>query len=229
MGRHEATVAYWVGKHGLRAAHAEKHAKRGGIDRAQLLELVEAGLSVAEIARAVDRSKATVRHWLKRHGLKTWSPKGTRRKVESAAAFDAGLREAQMECATHGETGFVVDGRGYYRCRRCRADAVSRRRRKMKEILVAEAGGRCAICGYAQSMRALHFHHVDPATKRLELNARGVALSLDTLRAEAQKCVLLCSNCHAEVEDGAPLEGHSRVGSSETSVNTIVRGSSMAE
>jgi hypothetical protein len=51
-------------------------------------------------------------------------------------------------------------------------------------------------------MRALHFHHVEPAEKRLELNAKGISLSLDTLRAEAQKCVLLCSHCHAEVEDG---------------------------
>jgi hypothetical protein len=51
-------------------------------------------------------------------------------------------------------------------------------------------------------MRALHFHHVDPAEKRVEINAKGIALSLATLRAEAEKCVLLCSNCHAEIEDG---------------------------
>jgi hypothetical protein len=37
--------------------------------------------------------------------------------------------------------------------------------------------------------------------KRLEINAKGVAFALDTLRAEARKCVLLCSNCHAEVEE----------------------------
>jgi hypothetical protein len=43
---------------------------------------------------------------------------------------------------------------------------------------------------------------VNPAEKRLELNAKGVALSLETLRTEARKCILLCSNCHAEVEDG---------------------------
>ncbi len=65
-----------------------------------------------------------------------------------------------------------------------------------------EAGGACAICGYAQNMRALHFHHLQPLEKRIEINAKGVALSLETLRAEARKCVLLCSNCHAEVEDG---------------------------
>ena len=106
-----------------------------------------------------------------------------------------------MMCSRHGNTAFVRDVRGYYRCRRCRAEAVVRRRRKMKSTLVAEAGGCCRLCGYAASMRALHFHHLDPREKRLALSANGVALALDTLRAEAQKCVLLCSNCHAEVEE----------------------------
>lgn len=59
------------------------------------------------------------------------------------------------------------------------------------------------MCGYAASPRALHFHHIDPSLKAFSLNARGAALSLERLRAEAQKCVLLCSNCHAEVEEGA--------------------------
>jgi hypothetical protein len=104
---------------------------------------------------------------------------------------------------------FWLDGRGYYRCKVCRSDAVARRRRKVKQILVAEAGGACCICGYDNNMRALHFHHVDPSRKRLAINAKGVALALETLRTEARKCVLLCSNCHAEVEDGVaaiPIE-----------------------
>jgi len=96
----------------------------------------------------------------------------------------------------------VLDGRGHFRCRRCRAAAVTRRRRKVKAILVSEAGGRCRLCGYDRSARALHFHHIVPSAKRLEINAKGVSLSIDTLRAEARKCILLCSNCHAEVEDG---------------------------
>ncbi len=68
---HEATVSYWVKKHGLEAANRAKHVSRGGIARADLEVLVEAGNSIAEIAEAVDRSKATVRHWLVRYGLKT--------------------------------------------------------------------------------------------------------------------------------------------------------------
>jgi transposase len=210
VGRHESTVAYWVGRYGLQAGAAEKHAARGGLGRKELGALVERGLSIAQIPSEVDRSKATVRHWLRKHGLKTWSPSGSRRSAESQAARKVGLREAVMTCASHGETGFVLDGRGYYRCRKCRAEAVSRRRRKMMRILVQEAGGACSRCGYSKTMRALHFHHVNPAEKRLELNAKGVALSLDTLRAEAHECILLCSNCHAEVEDepaGTELPG----------------------
>ncbi|MGO9488415.1 MAG: helix-turn-helix domain-containing protein [Solirubrobacteraceae bacterium] len=202
VGRHESMVAYWVERHGLTAAHARKHGARGGLAREDLLPLVEAGMSIAQIAEKLGRSRTTIRHWLRRRGLRTWSPSGSRRAAESAAARQAGLREAKMACSKHGDSDFVRDGRGYYRCRKCRAEAVSRRRRKMKQILVEEAGGACCVCGYADTMRALHFHHVDPAEKRLELNAKGVALSIDTLRAEARKCVLLCSNCHAEVEEG---------------------------
>jgi 5-methylcytosine-specific restriction endonuclease McrA len=112
-------------------------------------------------------------------------------------------------CDTHGESGLVLDAGGALRCKQCRAEAVSRRRRRVKAILVAEAGGKCCICGYDRNLRALHFHHVEPHNKRLGIGARGLALAIDTLRAEARKCVLLCSNCHAEVEDGdvsIPLE-----------------------
>jgi excisionase family DNA binding protein len=203
VGRHESTVGYWVEKHGLRAAGRERHAAKGGLVRSRLEALVDEGLTIAEIAARLGRSRSTIRHWLKRHGLQTHSRRGRRRSPESRAARDAGLSVITMCCPKHAETAYVLDGRGYYRCRRCRVEAVSRRRRKMKETLVAEAGGVCLICGYAGNMRALHFHHVEPSEKRIEINAKGVALSLETLRAEARKCLLLCSNCHAEVEDGA--------------------------
>ena len=47
----------------------------------------------------------------------------------------------------------------------------------------------------------LHFHHVDPATKSFALSvASGKGLA--KLRAEAKKCVLVCANCHGEIESG---------------------------
>jgi ribosomal protein L30E len=60
---------------------------------------------------------------------------------------------------------------------------------------------------------ALHFHHIDPATKSFGLARRGITRSLERVRAEAAKCVLLCSNCHAEVEAGLVALTLSRAGS----------------
>lgn len=200
-GLHESTVGYWVKKHGLKAAHLEKHAARGGLGREDLQALVEAGASIAEIAEAVDRSKATVRHWLDRYGLKTRSQAGRRARDGVLEARAVGARQIVLECARHGEMIHVRDARGCFRCPRCRAEAVVRRRQKVKQTLVEEAGGHCQICGYDRCLAALEFHHLDPREKEFGL-ARCGAHSLDKLRQEARKCVLLCSNCHAEVEAG---------------------------
>ena len=64
FGKDPSTISYWMKKYGLTSPYAEKHAVEGGIERERLEGLVEAGLSIAEIATAVGRSKATVRHWL---------------------------------------------------------------------------------------------------------------------------------------------------------------------
>ena len=199
---HEATVGYWVKKHGLRAANRDEHAARGGIAREELETLVEAGMSIAQIAETLGLSKGTVRHWLRRHALKTYAQQGRPGDQSTRAAKAAGKATVMRTCSRHGLTAFWLEGRGYYRCKRCRMDRVSRRRRKLKRILVAEAGGRCAICGYDRCVGALHFHHIDPSTKRFHLSMQGATRALATLRAEMAKCVLLCANCHAEVELG---------------------------
>jgi transposase len=202
FGKHEATVSYWVKKHELTAVNHTKHKAKGALERGDLEKLVDTGASLAEIAEKVGRSKATVRHWLKQYGLQTQAPPGapSRPGVEQARA--SGQAEPALECPRHGCVRHILDGRGYYRCRQCRIEAVVRRRRKVKETLVAEAGGKCRLCGYSRCLAALEFHHLDPASKKFGLARRG-ARSIATLRSEAGKCVLLCSNCHAEVEAGA--------------------------
>ena len=193
-GKHESTVSYWLKKHGLEAARAEKHAARGGIEKEELERLLAAGLSLREIAERLDRSLATVRHWVGRYELK---PNPRRKR-----GTEDGSREMVSRCKRHGETSFVREGRSYYRCKRCRVEATVRRRHALKRILVDEAGGKCILCGYSRCHRALEFHHLDPGTKEFQLGHRGHTRSLAKLRAEARKCVLLCSNCHAEVEAG---------------------------
>jgi hypothetical protein len=79
---------------------------------------------------------------------------------------------------------------------------MTRYRQRNKEALVTEFGGACQACGYNKSMRALHFHHLDPSQKKFGLAAKRFSRTLEALREEAKKCVLLCANCHAEAEDG---------------------------
>jgi transposase len=194
VGKHESTVSYWLKKHGLEAAHAEKHSAKGAPSKVEMERLLAAGLSQREVANRLERSLATIRHWMKRYELK---PAPRRKRVTKEAP-----REMLSRCNRHGETAFVREGRGYYRCKRCRVEATVRRRHRVKRMLVEEAGGQCILFGYSRCVRALEFHHLDPETKQFELGYRGCTRSLESLRAEASKCVLLCSNCHAEVEAG---------------------------
>ena len=108
-------------------------------------------------------------------------------------------------CQRHGLTEFAYysagNGKRRWRCKRCVGEAVTRRKQQVKRRLVAEAGGRCAICGYRRCIINLGFHHVDPAQKSFALSM-NTTKALATYRKEMRKCVLLCHNCHGEVEAG---------------------------
>jgi 5-methylcytosine-specific restriction endonuclease McrA len=108
-------------------------------------------------------------------------------------------------CSRHGRAVFRLDIRGTYRCVLCAQEKVAARRRRVKAILVEEAGGSCVACGYDRALSALQFHHVDPATKSFGLSEGGFSRGIEPAREEAKKCVLLCGNCHAEVEAGVRL------------------------
>jgi transposase-like protein len=199
VGKHPSTVGYWVKKHGLRSSHAAQHAAREGVDRDVLAELVERGMSVRQIGRELDLSFGAVQHWLKKYALRTEPHRYSRRDAEKTPTT---LRE----CPSHGWTDYVRSGaRGFYRCPKCAMERVAAYRRRVKEILVEEAGGACRICGYDLYVGALHFHHLDPSTKRFHVSHAGTTGALKAMREEARKCVLLCANCHAEVEAGLVL------------------------
>jgi transposase len=200
VGLEKSTVSYHLKKHGLQPVHQAKYASKGGIAREVLQPMVQEGISAGTMARRLDRSYSTVRHWLKRYGL--WPLPATIRRGEARLARERGLRYVELECSKHGRTKFILEGRGYHRCTRCRAERVSEWRRRVKRRLMESAGGGCFLCGYHRYPGALQFHHLEPAKKSFSISREGVTRSFAELRAEAEKCVLLCANCHAEVEGG---------------------------
>jgi transposase len=200
-GKHLTTVGYWIKRHGLRAANANKFSpKFSAVSRERLEELVGQGASLRDLSEVLGLSVSTVRHWLDKYGLQTSG--GGWRRQKTLRAREAGLEHITRECNRHGTTTFVLEGRGYYRCSKCRREAVSRWRRRAKLKLIDAAGGSCVLCGYDKHPSALHFHHLDPGEKRCTLSRAGHTRNFEEALEEAKKCVLLCANCHAEVEWG---------------------------
>jgi len=67
------------------------------------------------------------------------------------------------------------------------------RREQAKERAQGYLGGQCAVCGN-QDRDALQFVHKDPDTAEFKIS-QGLARKWDVLRAELDKCVLLCKVC----------------------------------
>ena len=87
--------------------------------------------------------------------------------------------------------------------------AVIKRRRKVRDMALEYKGSACQICGYNKSKRALSFHHVEPNKKDFGISSRWFTRSWEKTRAELDKCILLCMNCHMEIHDGVtqlPIE-----------------------
>ena len=80
-----------------------------------------------------------------------------------------------------------------------------KKRRSNKLRLIEQFGGACIACGYSATPATLEFHHRDAATKDFSIG--GFSGSWDRLVAEAQKCDLLCANCHRRrhLEEKPPL------------------------
>lgn len=83
--------------------------------------------------------------------------------------------------------------------------AVTDRRRRLKERAIEYKGGKCARCGYDKKCPAVFdFHHLDPTKKDFAIS--GSCKSFERIRAELDKTVLLCANCHREVHEELATE-----------------------
>lgn len=102
-----------------------------------------------------------------------------------------------FKCNKHGE---IESTSKVPVCRICRSEYRSRVRRNIKKKLIELFGNKCVICGYNKYFGALEFHHLDATKKEIALG--GWCNSFEKALKEAKKCILLCSNCHRELEAG---------------------------
>lgn len=78
-------------------------------------------------------------------------------------------------------------------CSSCYTTIIRQNRiKRLKDMF----GGKCSICGYNKCQQALCFHHINPDEKKMDFSG---SRSWESLIEEANKCVLVCANCHAEI------------------------------
>jgi hypothetical protein len=96
----------------------------------------------------------------------------------------------------------MPDNRKYIDRQEYLIKAVTKRRKALKRRAVALHGGACVLCGYDKHPGVLDFHHLDPSTKRFGISSGGYSRSWARILEEISKCILVCANCHREVELG---------------------------
>ena len=77
--------------------------------------------------------------------------------------------------------------------------AVDKRRKLIRKMSVDYKGVRCEICGYRKCNSALEFHHRDSIAKDFGISAKGYTRSWEKVKAELDKCTIVCANCHREL------------------------------
>lgn len=84
------------------------------------------------------------------------------------------------------------------------------RHQRRKKQAVTYKGGQCEACGYDRCLDALEFHHQDPDQKDLGIGT-SQRLPWPKVKAELDKCRLLCANCHREEHHHIVSERHDQL------------------
>ncbi|MEK6908949.1 MAG: hypothetical protein AABX23_02775 [Nanoarchaeota archaeon] len=92
----------------------------------------------------------------------------------------------------------MKEKRTYADRRKYMIQAVTKRRKLMRLKAIEHAGGKCIRCGYNKYPEVLEFHHRNPAEKLFNISLKGHCRSWERIKAEIEKCNLVCANCHRE-------------------------------
>jgi DNA-binding CsgD family transcriptional regulator len=169
----------------------------------KILELREEGKSYREIVTMLGCSRATVSYHCKRYDLSYFGVK-TKKLDPDVILKVKKLKKEGLSVTKIAEKLEISEG-SVRKYTSKRSDNVNEKvkdfRQRRKEKAIEYKGGKCIACGYNKCIRALNFHHLDPNEKDFGISS-GNTRSWEKTKIELDKCILVCSNCHAEIHEG---------------------------
>lgn len=189
------------------------------IDSSKIIEMRRNGMSYSEICKDTGYSKGSISKYCRRINdnfeIYEKNVKLTEERInESKRLYDSGLslREVSKIVKISRQTlSKYIEVRDRKKdeneVRKNKIESVKRWKRKLKEEMVELKGGKCVVCGYDKSLRALHFHHTIPSEKDITISSNS--MTKEKVIKELEKCVLVCSNCHSEIHDEIQEKGFS--------------------
>ena len=83
-------------------------------------------------------------------------------------------------------------------CIDCYSQERSERKSKTRDFLnEIKKEAKCEECGF-DNPSALHFHHENPKSKKQTVSRMAsCGYTIEAIKKEMKKCVILCANCHA--------------------------------
>ena len=187
------------------------------MDKSTLETYISQGLSLGQISKATNKSKTSIRHWLKKFDLKTVNKSFKEQPRTRSIVLINGIQFKTCPKCKESKTlndNFYTSKNGDIHgwCKPCNNKTTYQKQLDRKIECVNYKGGKCIVCGYNRYIGSLDFHHLNPEEKEFNI-AQLRSYSLTQLTKELDKCVLLCRNCHGEVHHGLiDLKEHIKTG-----------------
>jgi len=156
-----------------------------------LIELIEKKYSTRRIANELNISQSTIKYWLNKFELKTKYNQRNKINVPNGKKYCS-----KCETIKSLDEFYKFKRSGY--CKSCRIKFDSDRFIKRGIELIKYKGGECKKCKLKLEdthYSVFDFHHRIPTEKDLAIS-NIKHLSWKAAIKEADKCDLLCANCH---------------------------------
>jgi len=167
------------------------------MEKEYLERMIDEGNSLNKITKITGRCLSTIRHWVKKHDLKSKF-----KTFNKGSKKEYGEERFCPKCKMMVKTENFNDRRGRKNssvyCKPCTTIQTVNRMRKLKQQMVDYKGGCCQKCGYDKYLGALEFHHINPEEKDFNPSHLKKYSFDERIKEELDKCLLLCANCHRE-------------------------------